>query len=69
MFCYKGNVMQRRVLLMFALFVVLAGFYASVTRENVSMIQSEQKVQTEMFNQLDEQALSQAKNSTSSSGD
>lgn len=60
--------MQRRVVLMFVLFVVLAGFYASVTYDSVPTIQSQQKAQTEMFNQLDEQALSQVKDTTDSSG-
>lgn len=60
--------MQRRVVLMFILFVVLAGYYASVTYDNVPTIQSQQKAQTEMFNQLDEQALSQVKDTTDSSG-
>lgn len=68
MFCYKGNVMQRRVLLMFVLFVVVAGFYTSVTHNSVPTIQLEQKAQTEMFNQLDERALSQVKNMSASSG-
>jgi hypothetical protein len=53
---------------MFILFVVLAGYYASVTYDNVPTIQSQQKAQTEMFNQLDEQALSQVKDTTDSSG-
>ena len=68
MFCCKGNEMQRRVYLLFVLFIVVAGFYASVTRDNVPSIQSEQKAQTEMFNQLDERALSRVQNSSSSSG-
>ena len=68
MFCYKGNVMQRRVLLMFVLFVVVVGFYTSVTHNSVPTIQSEQKAQTEMFNQLDERALSQVKMGNPSSG-
>lgn len=60
--------MQRRVYLMFVLFLVLAAFYASVMRGNAPVIQSEQKAQTELFNQLDEQALSQAGRKDSASG-
>jgi len=53
---------------MFVLFVVVAGFYTTVTHNSVPTIQSEQKAQTEMFNQLDERALGQVKNTASSSG-
>jgi len=68
MFCNKGIVMQRRVLLLFVLFVVMAGFYTSVTSESVPTITTEQKAQTELFNQLDEHALKLAKNTTTASG-
>jgi hypothetical protein len=53
---------------LFVLFVVLAGFYASVTQQSVPIIQSEQEAQTEMFNQLDEPVLDQVKDSALSSG-
>lgn len=58
--------MQTRVYLLFILFVVLAAFYASVTRESAPVIASKQQAQTEMFNQLDEAALEQGKKVTSS---
>jgi len=53
--------MQRRGYLLFILFVALAAFYASVTRENVSMITAKQQSQTERFNQLDESVLTKQK--------
>jgi len=49
--------MQRRGFLLFILFVVLAAFYASVSREGVPVITAKQKSQTERFNQLDESVL------------
>lgn len=51
--------MQRRVYLLFLLFLVLAGFYASVARENVPIISARQQAQTDRFNQLDETVLMQ----------
>ncbi len=57
MFCNRGIVMQRRVFLLFTLFVVLAAFYASVTREGVPVITARQQAQTERFNHLDETVL------------
>jgi hypothetical protein len=57
--------MQRRV---FLLFVVLAGFYASVTSESMPRIESEQKAQTDQFNHLDELATGKTENMLSSSG-
>jgi hypothetical protein len=56
MFCNKGIVMQRRVYLLFILFVVLAAFYASLARE-VPEITAKQQAQTEQFNHLDETVL------------
>jgi len=53
----EGIVMQRRVFLLFTLFVVLAAFYASVTREGVPVITAKQQAQTKQFNQLDEAVL------------
>ena len=45
--------MQRRVFLLFLLFLVLAAFYAKVTGECVPIISKEQQAQTEMLNQID----------------
>lgn len=49
--------MQRRMILLFVLFVVLAALYATVTRQNMPGIQARQKAQTETLNHLDEVAL------------
>ena len=49
--------MQRRTLLLFLLFLVLAAFYAAVTQENVPRITGAQQEQTESLNQLDERVL------------
>jgi hypothetical protein len=46
--------MQRRVILLFILFVVLAGFYASVTRTSMPALTGKQKAQTEQFNQIEQ---------------
>jgi len=59
--------MQRRVFLLFLLFVVLAAFYANLARQNVPAITAKQQAQTEMFNQMDERVLSQAESTTISS--
>jgi hypothetical protein len=56
----QGEFVQRRVFLLFMLFVVLAGFYASVTSESMPRIESEQKAQTDQFNHLDELATGKA---------
>jgi preprotein translocase subunit SecG len=53
----RGEIMQRRTILLLVLFGVLALFYASVTRKGVPTITAEQKTQTRMHNQLDEQVL------------
>lgn len=67
---FKGVVMPRRVFLLFILFLAVAGFYASVTRESVPRIASRQQVQTEQFNQIDSVAISGAAEDTVSvSGD
>lgn len=58
--------MQPRVYLLFILFVVLAAFYASVTRESVPEMAAKQHAQTEMFNQLDEIAVKQGEEVTTS---
>ena len=52
--------MQRRAILLFILFVVLAVLYASVTREKLPAFTKEQQKQTETFNRLDEQVLAPA---------
>ena len=66
----KGIVMQRRVFLLFILFVVLAGFYASVTRTSVPVLTGKQRAQTEQFNQIDQVAVSaKEQGSVPSSGD
>ncbi len=49
--------MQTRVILLFVLFLVVALFYDSVTRQNMPNIEAKQKVQTEMMNNLDERVL------------
>ena len=65
----KGVVMQRRVFLLFILFLVLAVFYSSVARENVPGITSKQQAQTELLNRLDESVLEkQEEEAVSSSG-
>ena len=51
--------MQRRAILLFILFAVLAVFYASVSGRSVPEIMAEQKAQTEMFEQLDQRVLRQ----------
>jgi hypothetical protein len=58
---------QRRVFLLFILFIVLAVFYASITRQSLPAISTEQKAQTDMLNQLDEQVLGQEKSGPESS--
>jgi len=55
--------MQRRVLLLFVLFLVLAAFYATLTRQSMSDIASRQRAQTEAINQLEESALSESETS------
>lgn len=49
--------MQRRAFLLFTLFVVLAVFYASVTRERLPTISTEQESQTRQLERLDEEVL------------
>jgi len=65
----KGITMQRRAFLLFVLFVVLAAFYVSATRENVPVIAAKQQEQTERFNQLDEQVLNPQGKATESTED
>ena len=45
--------MQRRAVLLFILFLVMAWFYSTVFRQNVPEIQAEQRAQTERLNKLD----------------
>jgi hypothetical protein len=54
---------------LFILFVVLAVFYASITRQNVPAISAKQKAQTDMLNQLDEQVLGEEESGPESSKD
>ena len=56
----KGFIMQRRVILLFVLFLFTAVFYSTVIRQNLPDIKAKQRAQTEMLNSLDEQVLSQA---------
>lgn len=51
--------MQKRVILLFVLFLVSALFYRAVIGQNMPNIEVKQKVQTEMLNNLDERVLSQ----------
>ena len=60
--------MQTRVILLFALFVVMAVFYASVTKDGASTIATKLQVQTEMFNQLNEQGSNGQDGASTSSG-
>lgn len=55
----KGVVIQRRLILLFVLFLVLTLFYRVVIRQNMAGIEALQKAQTEALNNLDERALSQ----------
>jgi hypothetical protein len=55
--------MQLRALLLFVLFLVLAAFYATMTRQSMSDFTDKQRAQTEAINQLDERALSESENS------
>ena len=50
--------MQRRVILLFVLFLVAALFYRAVIRQNMPDIEVKQKAQTEMLDNLDERVLS-----------
>ena len=51
--------MQRRMILLFVLFLVVTLFYSTVIRQNLPDIKAEQKAQTEMLNSLDERVFSQ----------
>jgi hypothetical protein len=53
----QGVVMQTRVILLCVLFLIVALFYNTVTRQNMPNIEAKQKVQTEMMNTLDERVL------------
>ncbi|MDT8319754.1 MAG: hypothetical protein RQ826_04435 [Xanthomonadales bacterium] len=53
----KDIIMHRRAFLLFVLFVVLAAFYGSLTRERVPVIAQEQQNQTRQLNNLDQQVL------------
>ena len=53
--------MHRRAILLFVLFLVMSLFYNSVIRQNMPNIQAKQAAQTEMLNNLDEQALARIK--------
>ena len=55
--------MQTRILLLFILFLALAVFFATMSRQNVSDIASKQQAQVETMNQLDEIAFSKSENS------
>ncbi len=49
--------MSRRMILLFVLFLVVALFYSVVIQQVMPNIKAKQKAQTEMMNNLDEQAL------------
>lgn len=51
--------MQRRLILLFVLFLVMALFYRAVIRQNMPEIKAKQAAQTQMLNNLDERVLSQ----------
>ena len=68
MFCYKGIVMQTRVFLLFILFLTLTVFYISATWVTVPMIISEQQIQTEILNQLDDRVFERVENDDRLSG-
>ena len=67
--CYKGIVMQQRVILLFLLFVVLSVFYASFTGDTVPTMSERQQAQTEMFENIEENALKRPDASNDFSGD
>jgi len=53
--------MYRRVILLFVLFLVMSLFYNFVIRQNMPNIQAKQAAQSEILNNLDEQALARLK--------
>jgi len=52
--------MQRRAILLFILFAVLAALYASVSGRSASQVMATQKAQAEMLEKLDEHVLEQS---------
>lgn len=64
----KGVAMQQRVILLFVLFVVLAAFYASVSRQSVPVITQKQRAQTELFDEMDANALNRTDTDAQASG-